>query len=205
MPISRQVRMTRTAISPRLAMRTFFNTRTSVRACHFLPLVSQTLMFRRVSLNRFGESSTSTRSIRPTRWLWPQRREGAPEGLGRLRRLSERRSWAAGPALGVAPRVVAAVLDTAASPDRRTRRAAARGGGRRTVGAAALVRLCGVRPRPQVAQRPARRRRASWRVCSPRSSRWMTDSAVVVGIGVNLTHDGPDDVRRHQRARTRRA
>src|SRR5665213_296092 len=166
MPISRQVRMTRTAISPRLAIRTFFNTQTSVGTCNFLPLALETLEFpyefnrlayralRRDRLHEHlaGRSGSRGRSGRP----------------GGGRGLSERRARTIGSPMGVASRGVVTVLDSAASR-RRAGPAPTRGRLRRTRRARGPRATERRAPGAQVAERPDRRGREDRR--APRRNR----------------------------------
>src|SRR5665213_449770 len=156
MPISRQVRMTRTAISPRLAIRTFFNTQTSVGTCNFLPLALETLEFpcesNRLAYRALRRDRLHEHLAGATR---PRGRTGGSRGG---RGLSERRAWTVGAPMGVTTRRIVTVLDPAAT-GRRAGSAPTRGRLRRARGArgprATQWRTTGA----QMAERPDRRGR----------------------------------------------
>ena len=85
MPISRQVRITRTAISPRLAIRTFRNTQTSVADLLFSSTrLLKTLMFDR-EFNRLARRALRRRSIRPTPSSSSEARRRRARGSSRSR------------------------------------------------------------------------------------------------------------------------
>ena len=179
MPISRQVRMTRTAISPRFAIRTFFSTpcpfvagrepppraRRDLQSGHsHTPPRVGAMSHRGYEIEHF-ETIDSTNTH-----LLERARQGAPAGLVAVADHQTRgrgrldRRWESPPESSLLPRSCSESRSRLrhsppGSPARR------RPGRRRRRG-----RLCGLRPGAQVAQRPlvgrSEARRRSW----PRST-----------------------------------
>ena len=196
MPSSRQVRITRTAISPRLAMRTFSSTLglSSVRRALTIARPVWCLPCGAGS----GTSAGSTRSTRPTPTSVTEARQGAAGGPRRGGRPPDGRPGPPRPPLGVAAGGEPAGLRPAPPGMRRGRPPPVHGGG----GAGRRRRLPRRRRRravAQMAQRPAGRRRRSWPASWPRptSPERARGAAVVVGIGINVAWPGPPGRRGH--------
>ena len=202
MPISRHVRMTRTAISPRLAMRIFSSTLGLSSAGRALTIARAVWCLPCGPGN--GRSAGSPRSTRPTSYLRDQARQGAPEGLvavadhqtagrGRLDR-----RWESPPGANL---LASVLLRPGCDPDdlhlctgavALAAADACAGGGRRRAGAQVAQRPAG--GRGEAGRRPGRgrvRRRPRWRP-------WWSGSAI------NVAWPGPAGRRGHLPGRPRR-